>query len=335
VPETRYSIIADGPRGPRGRRGRRRARRVRLIVSTLVLLALAVLIRSVVIWIAPGPPVGRPAVLGVYAGYTNVKGVAAFSRSLGFRVDQAMEFLDGTSWQTIVKSPANEVPIWSRTRYRMTWGIPILPNQGATLHVGATGAYDGYFESVARYLVAHGQGRSVIRLGWEFNGDWFRWSASGCPSCFISYWRHIVTTMRAVPGGRFLFEWNPAAGRNSLAPPAAYPGNRYVDIIGLDVYDNVPHVVQPAARWRDLVREPFGLRWVQSFARSHRKPVSFPEWGLGYPPAGGGDNAYFVSHMARFVLSQHHADNAIYWDYGTSTLSSSPRSLAALVRVFR
>ena len=324
LPQPRPSI-----QGVARRRKRRRRRRtlIRVVVASVALVCGTGLVR---LWVVPGPD---RLVLGAYAGYTDTVGLAAFSRTVGFRVDKAMDFLDGTSWRTIDLSPAHEVPIWDRTGYRMTWGIPILPNSGASLQVGATGAYDAHFETIARYLVAHGQASSVIRLGWEFNGDWFSWSAAGCPACFVSYWRHIVTTMRAVPGEQFLFEWNPAAGTGALAPPAAYPGNRFVDIIGLDVYDNVPGIVRPAARWNHLLFEPFGLAWVVGFAESHGKALSFPEWGLGWPPEGGGDNAYFVTHMARFILSLPNVDNANFWDYGTS-LSAAPRAQAALSRAF-
>ena len=46
--------------------------------------------------------------------------------------------------------------------------------------------------------------------------------------------------MRSVPGEQFRFVWNPDAGaftQSGYSVAAAYPGNAYVDVIGLDAYD--------------------------------------------------------------------------------------------------
>ena len=78
----------------------------------------------------------------------------------------------------------------------------------------------------------------MIRFGWEFNGNWFPWAAQGCASAFVRYFDDIVTTMRAVPGTHFTFEWNPTRGDLGVGNLSQYyPGNKYVDDVGLDVYD--------------------------------------------------------------------------------------------------
>jgi len=298
--------------------------------ATLVLLA----VMAVSLGCGAGSASAASVPLGAYAGYTNTAGVAEIATLIGRPVNQAMDFFDGSDWNSAVHSPASIVPTWNRTDYRMTWGVAMLPDKGATLAEGATGAYDHYFAAIAQYLVANHQGGSTIRLGWEFNGDWFPWSAARCPTCFVTYWRHIVTTMRSVHGARFRFTWNTTVGRESLAPTEAYPGDAYVDVIGTDVYDNMPGSLSPSARWRRLMDEPYGLRWFSSFARAHHKSVSFPEWGLGFPPNGGGDDPYFITHMAQFISAQPRLAGALYWNYGTSGLSGSPRSRAAFARAF-
>jgi beta-mannanase len=279
-------------------------------------------------------PSPRQSPLGAYAGYENVSGVAQLSHVTGKPVYQAMDFFDGTTWQKAVESPLQIVPVWNKTTYKMTWGVTMLPDNGGTLAIGATGQYNHYFATIARYLVANHQGSSTIRLGWEFNGSWFAWSAYKCPSCFIAYWRQIVTTMRSVQGAHFLFEWNPAAGSYAMAPPSAYPGDNYVDLIGLDVYDNVPGSPSQKARWQTLLDEPFGLNWVLGFAQDHGKPVTLPEWGLGYPPDGAGDDPYFITKMAQFIAANPQIVSALYWNYGTSQLSGAPLSKVAFGRAF-
>jgi len=212
----------------------------------------------------------------------------------------------------------------------------MLPNSGTSLATGATGAYDSYFLTVAQALVQAGQGSSLIRLGWEFNGSWFPWAANGHAADFVAYWQQIVNTMRSVPGANFRFEWNPTRGDMGVGNLANYyPGDAYVDVIGLDVYDQEWATYPgPQAEWQNMLTQSYGLDWLASFAAAHNKPVSFPEWGLGIPEDGeaaGGDNSYFVNQMAAWI-SQHRVDNAVVWDYGSDPLpgSEAPTASAAL-----
>ncbi|MHB1509198.1 MAG: glycoside hydrolase family 26 protein [Acidimicrobiales bacterium] len=251
-----------------------------------------------------------------------------------------MDFLDGSSWATI-SNPSWFLSQWQGSGYQMIWGVPMLPNTGASLATGATGAYDSYFQTLASALVNGGQGSSIIRLGWEFNGGWFPWAAGGQASSFVAYWRQIVDSMQSVPGASFQFEWNPTRGDTGVGNLANYyPGSAYVNIIGLDVYD-VEWASYPGAQaeWQNMLTQSYGLDWLASFGASQGKPLAFPEWGLGWSTggmAGGGDNAYFVEQMANWI-NTHNVANAILWDYGNNALPNRtvyPNATAALATSF-
>lgn len=161
-------------------------------------------------------------IVGIYSGAVNTARTAVVSKQLGHEI-YAMDFLDGTSWETI-SHPQWFLGYWKK--YPMVWGVPVLPNSGGSLQEGATGAFNQYFKTLAKTLVQSGQGSSVIRLAWEFNGSWFPWSACKDPSSFKAYWIQIVKTMRSVPGNSFKFEWNPTRGQQWGCPPLEdfYPG---------------------------------------------------------------------------------------------------------------
>ena len=62
-----------------------------------------------------------------------------------------------------------------------------------------------------------------------------------------------------------------------------YPGDAFVDIIGIDTYDALPGnptYASPGARWTALYAQPSGLGQVMTFAQAHGKPLRVPEWGL-------------------------------------------------------
>ena len=289
-------------------------------------------------------------VLGVYGGPgpTGLSNVQAASQVLGHPVKYATDFLDPTSWSKM-ENPQWFLNTWKGKGYQMIWGVPMLPNTGGyTLAAGANGNYNSYFSTLAQNLVSNGQGNSIIRLGWEFNGSWFPWSANGQASNFVQYWKNIVNTMRSVPGQSFIFEWNPTIGNLGVGNLALYyPGNSYVDIIGLDVYD-VAWKTYPGAtnQWNNLVNEPYGLNWLSTFGALHNKPLSIPEWGLGWnsgSEVSGGDNAYFVQQMANWI-STHNVVNAIVWDNSLSSTylgnptpipsAAAPLATAALIKYF-
>ena len=50
----------------------------------------------------------------------------------------------------------------------------MLPEQGSgDFGSIVNGEHDWVYRKVARDLVTEGRGRSIVRIGWEANGDWF------------------------------------------------------------------------------------------------------------------------------------------------------------------
>ena len=282
------------------------------------------------------------AALGVYTGPANSAGVVTFQSQIGHKVSYAMDFIDGESWSTI--SHPSDLSIWSSSGYKMIWGVPMLPNSGASLAVGAQGAYNGYYASLASALIAAGQGSAILRIGWEFNGNWFPWAAANHASQFVQYFRNIVTTMRAVPGEKFTFEWNPSRGDVNAGNLAQYwPGDKYVDYVGLSVFD-VEWQTYPGqpAEFRQMLTEPDGLDWMAGFAAKHHKPMVIPELGLGWGKCSasggsiagpgqvcGGDDGAFVKEISRWI-DTHNVFETTFWDYGTSTVTNKANTLTAL-----
>jgi hypothetical protein len=245
------------------------------------------------------------ATLGVYSGAAAPGQVAAFDRwNGGQHSAYAMDFLSMESWDQIAH-PDWWASGWQGTGRRMVYSVPLLPSTGGSLAAGAAGAYDGSFRSMAATLVARGQGRAILRIGWEFNGSWFPWSASKDPAAFVAYWRRVVKAVRGVPGAGFTIDWSINLGSTAVPAEAVYPGDAYVDVVGADSYDMgwAPNYQDSMARWRNLVKQRYGLDWLRSFAAAHAKPVSLPEWGLTIRADGhgGGDNTNYIRRMHEWI----------------------------------
>jgi hypothetical protein len=205
----------------------------------------------------------------------------------------------------------------------------------------AAGDYNSYAVQFARNMIAAGFGYSIIRLGHEMNGDWEQdslgttvaeWQEWG--KCFAQE----VTAMRSAPGAHFLFDWSINAGYRDIPLADYYPGNAYVDIVGISFYDQSGDPLPPVGsldRWQALANEPMGLNQVYAFAAQHHKPLGIPEWGT---VTTQGDDANYVTHMGEFIDSHDVAYQA-WFDADDLTIYplspvQDPKSLATYVKLF-
>jgi len=173
----------------------------------------------------------------------------------------------------------------------------------------AGGVHDGTYRRVAEYLVSGGYEDAILRVGHEFDGAWYPWSAVDNCENFKAAFRHVVQVFRGV-SPEFRFDYNGTAGPFARMADCAYPGDAYVDIVGLDVYDagfgkNLNAGVGQG--WIDPEKvfdqhlKPM-LQFHLDFAKKHGKQVSFPEWALvqgGTKNAdnAGADNPVFIRKM--------------------------------------
>ena len=307
-----------------------------MITSALVSIPSAGLARA-------GPSVPTP-ILGVYRGAAAPDKVVHYERWLKRPVRWALDFQSIQDWQRS-ESPTWQLRPWKQSPFRLVLSIPMLPESGGTLAAGAAGTYNEHFRRLASALVRNGLGKTVLRVGWEFNGSWSDWSAASSPTDFVAYWRQIVTVMRGIaPGLRF--DWCPTLGLGALPTEQAWPGDAFVDYIGSDVYDqawgsNGAPISDAAERWNHLLTQPYGLKWLAEFAAAHRKPISLPEWGLiarsdGH---GGGDDPFFIRQMHQWIL-EHNVAYAIYFQFDTTegvsrlTAGAFPNATKVFLRLF-
>jgi hypothetical protein len=211
---------------------------------------------------------------------------------------------------------------------------PLFPDEGpekGNLADCAAGEYNGHWRTFGRWLVAQGRADSFVRLGWEFNGLWFAWAATDAEQwkqCF----RNASSAIKgASPQVRI--DWCINA-HGSTTPADAfelYPGDEYVDVIGIDSYDMYP----PSPDIASFVKQcngPDGLCRVIAFARARNKLFSVPEWGLvglqgtraGAVGQAGGDSPVYIREMHRVFMEN--ADILAYEAYFNDDVSGNVHS---------
>ena len=197
------------------------------------------------------------------------------------------------------------------------FSLPLIPSDNSsTLQDGAAGKDDQYFRSFAQQLVTGGQAKATLRIGWEMTGNWFAWNGQKDPTDWVLAYRKAVDAMKSVPGQQFTFDWNVQLG--FADPEPLYPGDAWVDIIGVDYYDvSFDGDFLPTDHekvWQHFLDQPKGLTWLAAFAKTHGKRMSFPEWGLSNrcDGHGGDDDPYFIQQMHDWIASHDVAYEGYY-----------------------
>ena len=288
---------------------------------------------------------------GAYVGAADPSGVASFALKTETSPTIATDYLPGNDGWSGMDGAGGSlnwlVGAWKGTGYTLSLGVPIIPTNSngtavGTLAQGASGAFNSYFVTLAQTLVSGGEANAYLRLGWEFDGSWMDWAATtpSAEASFASYFQQIVTSMRSVAGEHFRFVWNPDAGaftQSGYSVAAAYPGNAYVDVIGLDTYDQTWATPQtPANAWASTTLP--SLTAAQRFASAQGKPIALTEWGVIIRSDGHGlgDDPYYINQMVAWMQnSSNDVTYESYFDCDDPGLNSEitgglfPNSLAA------
>jgi mannan endo-1,4-beta-mannosidase len=138
------------------------------------------------------------------------------------------------------------------------------------------GDYDGYIRSWAMgvkslpYTIA-------VRFAHEMNGNWYPWGVftnGNSAGEYVRAWRHVHEIFTRIGAKNVIWVWSPnIVWTNSPNLKKLYPGNSYVDWIGLSGYYGTPGM---------LSYKPFNATFSQTIAQLRRftnKPLVITETG--------------------------------------------------------
>ncbi|MER7563472.1 glycosyl hydrolase [Streptomyces sp. NPDC097941] len=285
--------------------------------------------------VTPVPPAKAGPAFGAYLDYgpRGVARIAELSQWLGgaeLRVGHT--YLPGDRW-TNIEGRHGFLDVWADWRTRqadrmLVLNVPMMERNEENvsdaevrqlLRRAADGTFDRHFRALAERLVELKVPDTIVVLGWEMNGTTYTHRCGPDPEAWKTYWKRIVTTMRAVPGQKFRFDFAPSRGRDAVPWTECYPGDDTVDIIGMDSYD------QPTGlSFDEQVKEPYGLQAQVDFAKAHGKPISYPEWGL----FRNGDNPAYMRSMLAWMDVHKPLYNTLtdYCPHGVWQCADNPRS---------
>lgn len=254
--------------------------------------------------------------LGAFVSSNSPTSIAAFESSAGINrrmPGPILDFAGGgpstwsqrrsqinsclSAWQSLVVNQGYELMLSLRP-----WPVDLGPR----LAEMASGNYDAEYTADAQSMASRGYNASniVVRPMWEMNGRFYPHSINpnattynNGPNAAANYaagWRRMVNRMRAViPGLRFEWSVLRLGEMSPSAVEACYPGDAYVDYIGLDAYNWGSSTSDENLRWTRLVQggntagNAPGLQWHRDFSIAHGKQVTYAEWGVTRRPING------------------------------------------------
>lgn len=142
----------------------------------------------------------------------------------------------------------------------------------------AEGAFDEFFRAYARDARAF-RYPVLLRFGFEMNGDWFPWG--GQPESFKAAWQHVHDMFHEEKATNVLWVWSPNAVSGPDTPRNGFehywPGDAYVDVIGLDGYNFGDHHDEWHT-WEEA-EEVFGPALAKIEASGVPHPILITEFG--------------------------------------------------------
>jgi hypothetical protein len=220
--------------------------------------------------VVPSGPPAVPANGSIYLGVNaNRDDVGSFDSETG--IDHPAIFGGYVSGDQPMSLVLNHLQGLPGSAPLISWGVDF--QNGAV----TDGSLDEYLSTQARALIAYGK-PVFLRPDWEMNGDWAAWSPPKVsPAEYVASWRHIVDMFHALGATNVAFVWCPNANDFSHYRASAwYPGDAYVDWVGVDAYPRTTNA-------QKVVTGTDGLDQLAEFAAGHQKPVMLAEWAATSP----------------------------------------------------
>ena len=162
----------------------------------------------------------------------------------------------------------------------------------------AGGRYDTYVRTWAKQAASYDK-PFRLRFAHEMNGDWYPWavgSPGGSPQDYVAAYRRVRGIFDDAGAKRVEWVWCPNViiNGNAEAISRCYPGDNFVDIVGVDGYNFGD---RPGHQWTQPA-ELFGTTLALVAQIAPGKPVWINEVGCGDQ---GGDKSRWISDFISWL----------------------------------
>ena len=173
------------------------------------------------------------------------------------------------------------------------------------------GRFDAYIRSWAEGLAKY-EKPVRLRFAQEMNGFWYPWSETANGNQrgeFVRAWHHVHDIFTAAGARNVQWVWTPVSG----APADYFPGERYVDRLGLTCLNGGPRLF--ADGWRSLERI-CGRSVADLHALAPGLPIELAELASS---EDGGSKAAWIRDAIEFLRAHPEITTAVWFNLHKET----------------
>jgi hypothetical protein len=196
----------------------------------------------------------------------------------------------------------------------LTWE-PWRPGRGTdqpafALERITSGAYDDEITAAAQSLAAWGR-PLYLRFAHEMNGNWYPWAESqngNEPGSYVDAYRHVHDLFTAAGATNVRWVWSVnIIVPNSPSLASLYPGDDYVDVVGVDGYN---FGEEPSNTWRSPA-EVFDATLDDLTSVAPGKQVLLTEVASA---DAGGDKGEWIEEFFAYLRSRPDVAGFVWFD---------------------
>ncbi len=153
------------------------------------------------------------------------------------------------------------------------------------------------------------KGPMFVRFAHEMNGNWYPWGSHlNLPQDYVAAWRHVVDLSRELGANNITWVWSPNELNEQDVLDHFYPGDDYVDWIGVSGF-NWPGL-EPWQRWRS-----FGEIYDDVFAhvKKYEKPIMIAEIGVAENTRDGQTRATWITETLAAIRTNDPPISLVIW----------------------
>jgi hypothetical protein len=256
--------------------------------------------------------------------------IKQFEDNTGKKMSQIMWFLDWNS-----DFPVAHCTVLYKSGYipHITWEPWLWSDKEAiNLDKIIAGQFDTYINTFAKGAKAYGSAL-FLRVGHEFNGNWYPWAVSknnNDPEKYKKAYIHIHDIFTAAGADNVQWIWAPNCSSVPDSawndPLLAYPGDAYVDWIGMDGYNFGS--TQSWSKWVSL-SEIFGGMYEKLSSAITGKPFMLAEFACADK---GGDKSEWTGQLETELKEFPRIRSVVWFDLNKEAdwrVDSSPEVLGS------
>lgn len=204
------------------------------------------------------------------------------------------------------------------------------------------GQYDAFLTNYAQ-VIADFEHPVLFRLANEMNGDWCPYSSyntSKDTTIYKEFYKYVYSFFEKAGAQNVIWIWNPNCDSfpnfNWNNEMMYYPGDKYVDVIGMTAYNTGTYYAASGEKWQEFDELYEGLYY--EYCARFEQPLMITEFSSA---SMGGSKEQWVTNMFNSIENYDRIKVAVWWDgcdwdaYGNVARSYFMDETPELLQIFK